>query len=197
MFETKDDAKRTFHPNLNPDGTPSHHPFNIGKFSNVTKRSAADLALDSDDSLLSDDISVKPKRGKAKAAPKPKPAPKGRGRAKKVKEEIKSEDEESEFEDPADGDFALDSDQEAKQLKAALKESMGETSNASSRASSSKPARGGATKTGRKTNATALRAAAARAAESEFVYYHATHAHRRTSHSEWTGYTHVYGLISA
>jgi len=153
---------------LDAEGKPSHQPFNIGKFSSVTKRTVDDLALDSDDSLLSDTPSAKPTRGKAKAAPKTKPALKGRGRAKKVKEEIKEESEVSDFEDPEDGDFAMNSEDEEKQLKAALKESMGEGSTVvSSRASSSKPTKLAKAKPTRKNNAAALRAAVARAAESE------------------------------
>jgi len=192
VFETKPTGKRALLTNLDSAGKLSHQPFNIGKFSSVTKRTADDLALDSDDSVLSDASSVKPKRGKGKAAPKAKPAARGRAKTKKIREESDLSD----YEDPEDGDFAMNSDEEEKQLKAALKQSMGggSTSN-NSRASSSKPVRGTGTKTGRKNNAAALRAAVARAAESESDHRCLYDAYERTGNNSRTGCTDFTGII--
>ncbi|WWD20072.1 hypothetical protein CI109_104546 [Kwoniella shandongensis] len=110
---------------------PAHQPFNVGKHSNVKKASAASLAFD------------KPKRA---AATKPK----GKGKGKKVLTPPASDEEEkteSEFEAPDDEDYAMDSDQETKQLNKAIEEST----KAATRA--------------KRGNQKALRAAVARAAE--------------------------------
>lgn len=147
-------------------GRPDYQPFNVGKFSTVRKEKAEDLALDSDDSALSDSTEeVKPK--KTTRATKAKS--KGRGKAKKA------DSDESAFElgDEVEDDSAMDSEAEEKQLKSAIKESLGERGRAagSSRSSSTSArgktrGKGRAQPVGGRNNSAALRVAAAKAAES-------------------------------
>lgn len=165
--DAKNPARRVLSRASNNGGRPTHQPFNVGKHSTVRKESAAGLELDSDDSAFSDSPEpVKPAKGKAKG--KGKAAPKGRKRARTATE--------SEYSDPADDDFAMDSDEEEKQLAKALGESVKQEvdvtlSNSSRDKTATGRGRGkavGQTVGGRK-NTLALRAAAARAAESELL----------------------------
>lgn len=138
-------------------------PFNVGSWSSVTKSGAADLAFDSDDSALSDEYPLASKR-KGKAVKT------SRAKGSKTKVEPDYEDE-----------YALNSGEEGKQLEKALSNSMNDEGSTvgSSRASSTATrgtARGRGRGRGRATgqalgersnNSKALRAAVARAAESE------------------------------
>ncbi|OCF43491.1 hypothetical protein I317_02641 [Kwoniella heveanensis CBS 569] len=122
-------------------------PFNIGKFSSVSKASAADLALD------------QPPRRSARAS------------LGKTKAQVKNEltppaTDESEYEEKGDEDYAMDSDDEERQLKQAIQASTKGARNgsaSSSRASSAKNTPTGSKKT--RGNQAALRAAVAKAAE--------------------------------
>ncbi|WVF68688.1 hypothetical protein IAT40_003460 [Kwoniella sp. CBS 6097] len=123
-------------------------PFNIGRFSSVSKTSASDLALD------------QPPRRSGRASV-------GRSKAQIKKELTPPDSDESEYEEQkGDEDYAMDSDDEERQLKQAIQASTARNKNgtpSSSRASSgtNTPA------SGRKTrgNQVALRAAVAKAAE--------------------------------
>ncbi|KAK8849448.1 hypothetical protein IAR55_004781 [Kwoniella newhampshirensis] len=118
----------------------SNQPFNIGKFSNVKKANASDLALD------------RPKRASTTTA-----KGKAKGRGKMKKEELTppasddEEDDESEFVASDDGDYAMDSDEETKQMEKAIEQSTKATT-----------VKGGR---GKRVNQKALRSAVARAAE--------------------------------
>lgn len=93
-------------------------PFKIGKFSRVVKRSAADLAF-SDDESLSEPSTISKAWAKGKGKGKARTA----GKAKKLP--TPSASEESDFEPKDDGDFAMDSEEEAAQLKKAIEVSTG------------------------------------------------------------------------
>ena len=139
---------------------PDYQPFNVGKYSRVKKEDASSLAFDSESDT---------KRGRAA---------KGKAQAK-MAVKVESESEEEEEEEPVEevensgDDFAMDSDEEEKQLQKAIK-----ASKASGRVGSSSKANGRATAANRGRavggrangkNARALRAAVARAAQSKSI----------------------------
>ncbi|WWD04077.1 hypothetical protein V865_002142 [Kwoniella europaea PYCC6329] len=125
-------------------------PFNIGKFSSVSKAQTSDLEFDA----------PKTTRGRLPRASK--------GKAKKELTPPLT-DEETEFEE--DAGYAMDSDEEEKQLKQAIKAST-QRSKTTSKTRSNASTSGTSTPTGstRKTkgNQAALRAAVAKAAEKRF-----------------------------
>lgn len=153
-------------------------PFNIGTYSSVAKSSLADLALSEEE-----EEKPKPVRGRGRAsvaATKAKAAPRGKGKGAakgraSIKQEIDAMSEESEMK-PTD-DFAFDSEDEERQLKAAIRQSAlngamdkfgsGTTTEAASRESSvpTKGKRRGAASslstpsTGRKARAVVLKSA--------------------------------------
>lgn len=151
-------------------------PFNIGKYSRVAKASTSELALSDNDADV--DPPTKPKAAKAPRKPrasaaKAKAAPKPRA---KVETSYLSEDL-----DAVNDEFAMDSDEEERQLKAAIQMSAArgvhdkfasETSTeVNSRASSAVPSRKGGRSTAASTPSTGRisRVAAIRSAESELV----------------------------
>lgn len=148
-------------------------PFNIGSYSSVRKESAADLALDADD--LADIREApkparggrKPARAASKAKPKGKAAAKGKKAVDSSDDELTLKDEEGE-----DESFALDSEEEEKQVQKAINASKkparrprASTSSAgtSSAGSSTSRAKGGKPVE----KGSLLRTAAAKAAERE------------------------------
>lgn len=161
----------------------SMQPFNVGKYSRVAKASASDLALDDDEKA--DVKPTRPRRsvGTSAAAPStttPSSTSKGKGRGKAATAAVKDEvamKSESEYE--ADT-YALNSEDEEHQLKAAIKASaakgaqdkFGSASSTAvtSRASSvggGKGKNGKANGSGAKRETVGRRAAVLRSAESE------------------------------
>ncbi|WWC65602.1 uncharacterized protein I303_108222 [Kwoniella dejecticola CBS 10117] len=121
-------------------------PFNIGKFSSVSKAQASDLALD-----------APAKRTRLPRASK--------GKAVKQEETPPLTDEESAYaeEDDDGGAYAMDSDEEEKQLKEAIKASTKKAKSSTNGSSTASTPAKGARKT--RGNQAALRSAVARAAE--------------------------------
>ncbi|WWC73435.1 uncharacterized protein I206_107403 [Kwoniella pini CBS 10737] len=118
-------------------------PFNIGKFSSVSKAQTSDLALDA------------PSASKRARLPRA-----GKGKAVKKEFTPPLTDEESEYEENQDdGHYAMDSDDEEKQLQAAIKASTKATRSSSA---ASTPLKGGKKTKG---NQAALKSAVAKAAE--------------------------------
>ncbi|KAK4686807.1 DNA repair protein RAD16, partial [Tremellales sp. Uapishka_1] len=146
----------------------AHQPFNIGTHSSVAKSTLADLALtpadaaalSSDDELL---ITRKTKATKPRAKAEPKRKSKGKGKSSAVVSDadVKVEDE-----------YAEDSEDEAEQLKKAMKASKATTGKGKAKVGITKTKSAGQAVGGRVKketgNKTALRNAAAKAAESEF-----------------------------
>ncbi|WVQ79497.1 hypothetical protein IAT38_001596 [Cryptococcus sp. DSM 104549] len=120
--------------------TPAHQPFNIGKHSRVTKADASDLQLPTPVTA-----SGRPKRTSV-------------SKAKTIKDEPSASEDED---DEKDGDYAMDSDEEAKQLERAIEASTGGDVTPVSPAGSSGSTKG----KGKRNNQAALRTAVARAAE--------------------------------
>lgn len=150
-------------------GRPEHQPFNVGKFSSVRKEKVDELALDSDDSIF-DEEKKSGKKGSRTAKPKGKP----RGKGKKAADESEESDH---VKEEIDDDFAMDSDAEDKQLQKAIKESMaqdikpGTSSRSSSLSVRGKGrGRGKSQAVGGRNNSATLRKAAAKAAESEWIF---------------------------
>jgi hypothetical protein len=149
------------------EASKENQPFNIGTFSSVKKSTAADLALSADE--LEDLKAVAPPRKRAPRASKAKA--KAAVKALDSSEDeltLKSESEEE------DGDFAMNSDDEEKQVARAVKASKkvvkgrasGSSAGTSSAASSTGKARGKrAVKSGN-----LLRTAASKAASRTFVH---------------------------
>ena len=115
----------------------AHQPFNVGKFSSVAKQTVDDLALDSDDSALSDSPPpVKPaaQRGKAKRA--------SSARNKKLIVKSESESESGSDFNPNDNDYAMNSEDEERQMVDAIAASLDDDEDAprSGRSAPKKPA---------------------------------------------------------
>jgi len=149
-----------------------NQPFNIGTHSTVKKQTASDLALSADE--LEDLKTIPKTKTKAKAARAPRLS---KAKAKAAVKALDSSDDEltlkSESEEE-DGDFAMDSDDEEKQVKQAIKASRkvarAATSSAgtSSAASSTGKARGKQAVKG----GNLLRTAARKAASRMFIQFY-------------------------
>jgi DNA repair protein RAD16 len=159
-------------------------PFNIGKYSRVAKASASELALSDDDTPTLPKPAAarsRPRASAASSAAKAKAQPKGHGKPKKAEAS-----DESEVPPAAGDDFAMDSDEEERQLKAAIRASAARgvtdkfgsasTTEVNSRASSAMPSTGRKGAAGRSTAPSTpstgrkSRVAAIKSAESELKF---------------------------
>ena len=155
---------------------PAYQPFNIGKWSSVTKASTSSLALDPEEAA---ELDVKPSTTRVS---KTQAQAKGKGKGKvfvkdeeeqKAKTEQEDEDEitgkesDQSDDDEDDDDFAMNSEEEEEQVQRAIKTSAKGMGKAGS---SSRGVRKTATKGKTRAvglNSRALRQAVARVAESE------------------------------
>jgi hypothetical protein len=149
-----------------------NQPFNIGTHSTVKKQSASDLALSADE--LEDLKTIPKTKTKAKAARAPRLS---KAKAKAAVKALDSSDDEltlkSESEEE-DGDFAMDSDDEEKQVQQAIKASRKVARAATSSAGTSSAASSTGKARGKKAvkGGNLLRTAARKAASRMFIPFY-------------------------
>jgi hypothetical protein len=154
------------------EASKENQPFNIGTHSTVKKQTASDLALSADE--LEDLKTIPKTKTKAKAARAPRLS---KAKAKAAVKALDSSDDEltlkSESEEE-DGDFAMDSDDEEKQVQQAIKASRKVARAATSSAGTSSAASSTGKARGKKAvkGGNLLRTAARKAASRMFIPFY-------------------------